>query len=115
MKKREAEKREAPKLDAGKPPVHLVAPDFIVGIARVLAFGAKKYSAWSWSDGKPWSKDLSAVMRHVLDWANGQDADPETGLSPLLHAACDLMFLYVSQLRGLGTDDRKKFAASEES
>ncbi len=79
-------------------------------MGRVMAFGAKKYAAWSWSDGKAWSKDYAAVMRHLTYWANGEDVDPESGESHLAHAACDTMFLLVSQLRGLGTDDRKKFA-----
>lgn len=99
----------APKFDGGKRPVNLVAPDFIFAVSDVLAFGAAKYAAWSWSEGKPWSKDLAATQRHLLSWASGEDCDPESGLSHLAHAACDIMFLIVSQLHGLGTDDRKKF------
>ncbi len=99
----------APKLDSGKPPISLVVPDFIVGIATVLGFGRVKYKAWSWALGKEWSRDYDAVQRHLLAWSAGEDADPESGLSHLLHAATDLMFIYVQQLRGLGTDDRHKF------
>ncbi len=104
-------KTEAPKLDTGKARLDLLAPDFLHAMGRVMAFGAKKYAAWSWSDGKAWSKDYAAVLRHMTYWANGEDLDPESGESHLAHAASDIMFLLVSQLRGLGTDDRKKFAA----
>lgn len=102
----------APKLDNGKAPLHLIAPDFKFGLARVLAFGAKKYSAWSWTKGKEWSRDLAAIHRHLDQWAGGEDLDPETGESHLLHAGCDIMFLFVSWLRGLGTDDRHKFSVA---
>lgn len=97
------------KKDDGKLPVSLVAPDFIFGMARVLAFGVKKYKAWNWVQGKAWSRDLEAAQRHLLLWAGGEDLDPESGESHLFHCACDVMFLCVSQLRGLGTDDRMKF------
>lgn len=97
---------EAPKLDGGKPPVHLVVPEFILAIARVLAFGAKKYAAWSWLAGKPWSKDYSALQRHLMAWWGGEDLDPESGEPHLAHAACDLMFLFASRLGNIGTDDR---------
>lgn len=99
---------ESPKYDGGKSPVHLVVPDFILGVADILAFGAKKYAAWSWTEGKDWSRDWSALARHALLWWMGEDLDPETGRSHLLHAGCDLMFLYVSWLRGIGSDDRPK-------
>jgi hypothetical protein len=97
---------EAPKLDTGKLPMHLIPPAFLRAIAAVLAFGAKKYAAWSWTKGKEWSRDYAAIQRHLNDWYDGVDNDPETGLSHLAHAACDLMFLFISQLCALGTDDR---------
>lgn len=97
---------KAPKKDDGKPPLNLLAPQFLVAVAEVLAFGAKKYASWSWTKGKEWGRDYAAAQRHLNAWWDGQDLDPETGLSHLAHAACDIMFLLVSQARGLGTDDR---------
>jgi hypothetical protein len=96
----------APKYDGGKLPMHLIPPAFLRAIAAVLAFGAKKYAAWSWTKGKEWSKDYSAIQRHLSDWYDGIDTDIESGLPHLAHAACDLMFLYVAQLCGFGIDDR---------
>lgn len=100
----------APKLDAGKPRLDLIAPDMLRAVGRVMAFGAKKYAAWSWTKGKEWSKDYAAAMRHITSWAGGEDLDPESGEPHLAHAICDITFLLVSQLRGLGTDDRMKFS-----
>jgi hypothetical protein len=96
----------APKFDAGKLPLSLVPTDMLRAVARVLAFGAKKYKAWSWTAGKDWSRDYDAAMRHMVDWHDGIDLDPESGEPHLAHALCDLSFLLVSTLRGLGKDDR---------
>lgn len=96
---------KAPKLDGGKPPMHLVHPVFKRQLAEVLAFGAKKYEPWSWMRGKEWSRDFAATQRHLDDWWL-RKVDPETGKSHLWHAGCDLMFLAVSEELGLGTDDR---------
>lgn len=104
---------EAPKYDGGKPRVDLVAPDFILAIADVLRFGAAKYKAWSWANGKEWSRDYGAILRHLMAWYAGEDTDPESGLSHLAHAATDLMFLLVSQRRALGADDRPVFVGGQ--
>lgn len=96
----------APKADDGKTRLDLLHPAFLRAVADVLAFGARKYEAWSWLRGKAWSRDYAATLRHLTAWWEGQDLDPETGLSHLAHAVCDVMFLFVSQHLGRGTDDR---------
>ena len=101
-----AEQLAAPKADDGKPRLDLVAPDLLDALGHVLAFGARKYGAWSWTRGKAWSRDYAAVLRHLNAWWSGEDLDHESELSHLWHAATDLMLLLVSQRRGLGTDDR---------
>lgn len=102
---------KAPKLDNGKPPMHLVHPVFKRQLAEILAFGAVKYEPWSWMRGKEWSRDYAALQRHMDDWWLRR-VDPETGKSHLWHAGCDLMFLAVSEELGLGTDDRPGLAMS---
>jgi hypothetical protein len=34
----------------------LIAPEMVDGIGRVLAFGARKYSAGNWALGMNWSR-----------------------------------------------------------
>jgi hypothetical protein len=84
--------REVMKYDAGKSPVDLIDPEFILGIGRVLAFGAKKYAPNGWKRGMAVAKVLAAVMRHTLARIAGEINDPETGLPHMHHAACELMF-----------------------
>lgn len=82
------------KFDNGKPMVNLVEPDFILGIAEVLTYGASKYKEESWKtvkNGK--NRYYAAAMRHLLAYKKGELVDKETGLSHLHHAAANLMFL----------------------
>lgn len=75
-------------------------------IANVLAYGAEKYSANNWCRGTAWSRYYAALCRHVFAWWQGEDLDPETGLSHLAHAGCCLLFLMEYQRNGWGSDDR---------
>lgn len=81
------------KFDQGKPPMALVRPEFVEGIASVLGFGAEKYDAWNWASGIEYSRLISALERHIGAFKKGEDLDPESGLSHLYHAGCCLMFL----------------------
>ncbi len=101
-------KGEALKFDGDKPPMVLLPFDALEEVAKVLAFGAEKYEAHNWRKGFEWSRLYSAVFRHLSSHLQGEDTDPETGLSHLAHAACGVLFLVAHEKNGLGTDDRYK-------
>src|SRR5690242_5680247 len=63
--------------------------------ARVYAFGAHKYADHNWRKGYEWSKSYAAAMRHLTAWWDGEDVDPESGLSHLGHAMFHLNSLAV--------------------
>ena len=94
------------KADDAKTRQDLLPPELLEETAKVLTFGAQKYSAHNWAQGASWSRYFSAMMRHMWAWWRGEDNDPETGFSHLAHAACCLSFLIAYQRRGLGEDDR---------
>ena len=94
------------KYDAGKEPIDLLDPDYLFGTARVLAFGAGKYSPYNWAEGMKWSRVFAALMRHMWKWWRGEDKDEETGESHLYHASCCLMFLARYEADKKGEDDR---------
>ncbi len=74
--------------------IDLVYPGMITGTAEVLTFGANKYHANSWQKEKnPINCYYGALMRHLMDWRNGEQIDPESKLHHLKHALCNLMFL----------------------
>ncbi len=94
------------KFDSEKLPYHLIAPEVLESLAKVLDFGQRKYSARNWEKGMSWSRVFSALMRHMWAWFKRENTDPETGFSHLEHAACCIMFLVAYEQRRVGTDDR---------
>lgn len=96
------------KHDAGKVQVELLSPSWLIGVGRVLTFGAQKYAAHNWRKGIALSRLLGACLRHVLAYLGGEDLDPESGLSHLLHASCCLQFAYELSENRPDLDDRFK-------
>lgn len=85
----------AVKFDAGKTDWSLVPWDSVEEIVKVLEFGKVKYAAWNWSSngGFKYMRVFNSTMRHLLAWARGEDKDPESGLSHIAHAGCNIFFL----------------------
>lgn len=77
----------------GKPPVVLVDPDFVDGMAHVLDFGNAKHGHMNWQQGVPISEVVSAVKRHIAAIERGEHLDPETGRPHTCHAASGLMYI----------------------
>lgn len=99
---------EGQKFDSDKLRYELLPPELLEEVARVLTFGAHKYSARNWELGMAWSRPFAALMRHMWAWWRGEEKDPETGYSHLSHAACCIAFLVAYEARGAGNDDRPK-------
>lgn len=84
----------------------LLSTTALTSIARVLQFGAKKYDSHNWRKGLAWSRVYDALQRHLTAWNDGEDPDPETGLSHLAHAGCCIMFLLEYEVTHRDLDDR---------
>jgi hypothetical protein len=96
------------KYDGGKPPMALIDPEFLEGLARVLGFGATKYTAHNWRSGIAYSRLISAAYRHLGAINRGEDIDPESGESHSYHLACCIMFLASMLNHRPDMDDRWK-------
>jgi Domain of unknown function (DUF5664) len=96
------------KHDKGKEPLHLLSRTWLLGVARVLGFGATKYAAHNWRGGIERSRLVAAAFRHLLAYNEGEDVDPETGLPHLDHASCCLMFARELHETRPDLDDRYK-------
>ena len=96
------------KFDTDKLPLHLLSTEAMNQTAAVLKFGAQKYAEHNWRAGFAWSRPLSAAMRHITAFNDGEDTDPESGLSHLAHAACCIMFLLEFEKTHPHLDDRYK-------
>lgn len=90
-----------------KPPLHLIPPAAEVLESVVMALGAKKYGEHNWrvTDVRA-SVYIVAARRHLLQWFDGQDNDPESGVSHLAHARACLGILLDAQATGHLIDDR---------
>ena len=96
------------KFDTEKPPMDLLDRHALEEIARVLAFGANKYSKHNWRGGIRYSRLIAASMRHLMAFNDGEDTDPETGLSHIAHLGCCVMFLLWMERQRPDLDDRWK-------
>jgi hypothetical protein len=94
------------KHDGEKPRVDLLPSAPLVMIADVLGFGARKYAPHNWRKGFDQSRLIGAALRHLLAYNDGEDIDPESGLSHVAHAGCCILFLLEQINKGTGRDDR---------
>ena len=83
------------KFDSHKRRYDLMVWQFIESVCDVLTFGSVKYGPDNWKDvADADNRYFAALTRHVLAYRSGELADPETGISHLAHAGCNLMFLF---------------------
>lgn len=98
------------KFDNDKPRMDLLAPEALLEMGKVLAYGANKYDkvnkAFNWRYGMEWHRPLAATFRHLCAWMGGETFDKESGQRHLAHAAVNIMFLITYEMTKTGTDDR---------
>lgn len=101
------------KHDSDKPNLSLIPSSLLLEVGRVLTYGAEKYSAHNWRSGITQSRLMSAAMRHIIAYNEGEDLDEESGLHHLAHAICELSFAMEHTLNPeqYGSfDDRYRFS-----
>lgn len=99
---------EGIKYDGGKPRVDLIPGCSLTDAGIVFAYGAAKYAPDNWRKGYAWSRIIGAALRHILAFKEGEDNDPESGLTHIGHALCCLMILSGLQRLHPDKDDRPK-------
>ena len=103
------------RISAGKPALHLIPPAAEIAEAVVMALGAKKYGPYNWrSASVRGTVYISAARRHLAQWMDGQDDDPESGVSHLAHARACLGILLDAIATGHLVDDRPPPGAASE-
>jgi hypothetical protein len=96
------------KFDNGKPRISLIPREAIEGMAKSLTFGALKYNSHNFKSGISYSRLTDAAMRHIIAWVDGENLDPESGLSHLDHALASLAMLKFMEQNRPEMDDRYK-------
>jgi hypothetical protein len=100
-----------PKGEAGakKAPMHLIPPVAMEESAWVHKLGADKYGPYNWREtGVCATTYISAIIRHLNAWRDGEDIDPESGRSHLAHVVCSANILLDAESGKTLQDDRYK-------
>lgn len=93
-------KEKGLKHDQGKPPVHMIPEEAILGAAEAFAYGAKKYSRFNYRNGLAFTRLTDSLTRHLLAFTKGIDIDEESGLPHtklILANACMLEFMRLNK------------------
>ena len=102
---------ENPKEQAGrqKCPMHLLSPSAMRETANALGHGAAKYQPRNYRGaGINATTYVGALLRHIVAWNDGEDLDPESGLSHIAHASACCDILLDCMATGMMNDDRSK-------
>ncbi|HEX7911755.1 MAG TPA: dATP/dGTP diphosphohydrolase domain-containing protein [Paraburkholderia sp.] len=62
--------------------------------AAVFEYGKRKYAAWNWAKGMPWSIPIACAARHLIfGMMRGESTDSESGLPHRGHFLCNIVML----------------------
>ncbi|MCY0910861.1 dATP/dGTP diphosphohydrolase domain-containing protein [Massilia antarctica] len=90
-----------------KAPLSVVPMGVVAEIGVAMLEGASKYGRHNYrAMGVRSSVYFDATMRHLIDWWEGEDMDPESGMSHITKALSSLTVLRDAQMQGMCTDDR---------
>lgn len=99
-----------------KVPYELIPLHLLETTARVFGYGAKKYAAWNWAKGMPFSVVIGCLKRHLAAIERGEDIDPESGLPHIGHLMCNaLMLQHYMDSYPEGDDRPKKWFLNTQS
>lgn len=82
-------------LGLAKPDLSVVPPAAMLHLASAMMDGARKYGPFNWRDNAVLGRVyVAAAMRHLMQYLDGEDIDPTSGVHHLGHAmACAAIVL----------------------
>lgn len=90
-----------------KAPLHSIPCGPLYEIGLAMMEGGRKYGTHNYRVvGVRASVYYDAIMRHVMNWWEGQDIDPDSGLHPLIKAAASIVVMRDGMLMDNYVDDR---------
>jgi len=94
-------------IGAKKAKLSVVPSSVLLDVGLAMLEGASKYGRHNYRvAGVRSSVYYDAAMGHVMDWWEGQDIDPDSGLSHVTKAIASLVVLRDAMFQGKLTDDR---------
>ena len=103
------------RIGSTKPPLGLIPASAEIAESVVMGLGARKYGAFNWrrTDIRV-TIYIDAARRHLAQWIDGEDNDPESGVSHLAHARASLGILIDAIATANCIDDRPPRGAAAE-
>ena len=90
-----------------KAPMSTVSAAVMAEVGVAMLEGAAKYGRHNYRMvGVRNSVYYDATMRHLMSWWEGEDIDPDSGMSHITKAIASLMVLRDAQMNDKATDDR---------
>ena len=90
-----------------KAPMSNVPATVLAELGVAMLEGAMKYGTANWrTAGVRTSVYYDATLRHLFAWWDGEDIDPDSGLSHVIKAIASLTVLRDAMLQDMVTDDR---------
>jgi hypothetical protein len=94
-------------LGVKKAPMSTVPGPVLMELGVAMLEGASKYGRHNFRViGVRASVYYDATMRHLMSWFEGEDLDPDSGLSHITKAIASLVVLRDAMMRGNWNDDR---------
>lgn len=95
-----------------KAPLSVVPMPVVAEMGLGMMEGALKYGRHNYrAVGVRSSVYFDATMRHLISWWEGEDVDPDSGMSHIAKALCSLAVLRDAQIQGKAEDDRPPISA----
>ncbi len=90
-----------------KVPFSTISWPVIAEVGLAMLEGGRKYGRHNYRDaGVRGSVYFDATLRHLAEWYEGEDIDPDSGLNHIIKAIAGLTVLRDSMLKGNWVDDR---------
>jgi len=95
---------------AGKPRLSDVPPVALLALGAAMSDGKDKYGRFNWREtGSTSSVFYDAMMRHLLDWFNGEDFAHDSKVHHLAHVMASCAIILDSDLHESLNDDRSTY------
>ena len=96
-----------------KAPMSTVSAPVMAEVGVAMLEGACKYGRHNYrAVGVRASVYYDATMRHLMSWWEGEDIDPDSGMSHVTKAITSLVVLRDAMIQGMVTDDRAPMSAN---
>lgn len=96
------------KHDGEKPPLAYIPLAALFAEGEAFKYGAGKYAPFNYKNGIAVTRTLSAALRHIVQFLNGEDVDAESGVNHLGCARANLAMALDTLANHPQLDDRFK-------